>query len=439
MSNHQPELRRELRLWDAVAAIIGTVVGAGIFRVPTAVAQLIPDAGFMLSAWILGGFLSLCGALTFAELASKFPKSGGEYVYLRETFGRPFSFVYGWTLFLVIRAGSLASIAYIFAEYASYFLPLNGIGVKMAASGGLAFLTIVNFVGLRHGRNVQRFFSALKVGILLFIIVVGWLAGPKTGPVLTTGLESFKLSQAGAFGLAMIFILWTYGGWNESAYLGEEIKNPERNLPLSIVIGIFLVTVLYVATNWVYLHFLSVPEIQRTELVASSLMDQIFGGRGAALMAFVIVLLTFGSLNTMVLTDARIAYAVGKDHPVLSFLGKVHSAFRTPYIALAVNLVWTTALIWTGTFERLVTYTSVVFWFFFGMTGISLFVLRSRAKEPPRFRAWGYPWTVIIFILTTLWLLASSLMERPVESLMGLGIAALGLPVYFVSRGWRKT
>ena len=434
MSNHEPELKRELHLWDAVAAIIGTVVGAGIFRVPASVAQLIPDGQLILFAWVLGGFLSLCGALVFAELASAFPTTGGEYIYLREAFGRPLSFIYGWTLFLVIRAGSLAGIAYIFAEYAAYFIPVGDIGVRLIASAGILFLTAVNFFGVRYGKNVQSFFSGLKVAVLLFIVAIGWLSGPKGGhlPSMITG--TLGVSGIGAFGLAMIFILWTYGGWNESAYLGEEVKNPARNLPLSIVLGIFLVTVLYVSVNAVYLQFLSIEEIQKTDIVASRVMDIVFGGRGAALMAFVILLASFGSMNTMILTDARIGYAVGKDHPRFAFLKKIHPSFRTPYVAMSINAVWILLLIWTGTFERLVTYTAVMFWFFFGLTGIGLMILRKKKHIALKFRAWGSPFTVVIFIATTVFLMISTLVGRPLESLAGALIAALGIPVYYWTR-----
>ncbi len=435
MANESHELRRELHLWDAVAAIIGTVVGAGIFRVPATIAQLIPDERLILLAWVLGGFLSLCGALTFAELASAFPTTGGEYVYLRETFGKPFSFVYGWTLFLVIRAGSLASVAYIFAEYAAYFLPVGSIGIKIIASAGVIFLTVVNFYGVQYGKGVQSFFSGLKVGVLLLIALIGVFSGPRTGIEETViGEGRMQISQIGAFGLAMIFVLWTYGGWNESAYLGGEVKNPERNLPLSIVLGIILVTGLYVTVNWVYLHVLSVAEIQKTDVVASRMMDTIFGGWGGMLISFIILLMTFGSMNTMVLTDARIGYAVGKDHPRFAFLKQIHPKFRTPYIAMMINLVWILFLIWTGSFEKLVTYTSVVFWFFFGMTGVGLIILKQKRHAEIKFKAWGYPFTVIIFIVTTIFLLMSTLIERPHDSLMGLGIAMLGIPVYYFSK-----
>jgi len=434
MSEERHELKRELHLWDAVAAIIGTVVGAGIFRVPASVAQLIPDEKLILFAWILGGILSLSGALTFASLAASYPTSGGEYVYLRETFGKTFSFVYGWTLFLVIRAGSLAGVAYIFAEYAAYFIPVKTVGIRLIATGGVLFLTLVNFFGVRYGRNVQSFFSGLKVAVLLFIVAIGWMMGPQADVPNPAGEGVIQLSHAGAFGFALIFILWSYGGWNESAYLGEEIKNPERNLPLSIILGIILVTGLYVAVNWVYLHFLPIAEIQKSDIIASRMMEHVFGNRGGAFMAFVILLTSFGSMNTMILTDARIGYAVGKDHPRLGILRRVHPVFRTPYGALLLNAFWITVLIWTGSFERLVTYTSVVFWFFFGMTGVAFILLKKRGKISSKFRAWGYPFTVIVFIATTAYLLVSTLMENPLDSLIGLGIAALGIPVYFLSR-----
>jgi len=427
-------LKREFRLVDAVAAIVGAVIGAGIFRVPATIAAILPDTKLILLAWLVGGVLCFCGALTFAELSSRHPKTGGEYVYLREAYGKPFSFIYGWTLFLVIRAGSLAGIAYIFGEYLIYFLPNLSLDVRLCGIGCVAILSLINFLGVKYGRNIQRLFSLLKVLLLVGIIIIGFvLGGSASDPTLISSVVI--KNPMNAFGMALIFILWTYGGWNEAVYIGGEVKKPEKNLPKAILLGISSLTVLYILVNWAFLHVLTPAEISETPVVASEMMRRIVGSNGGLIIAAIILLTTFGSMNTAVLSDARIGYAVGRDHPLISFLGKLHTRFRTPGYALLVNAVWVSVLIISGSFESLITYTATAFWFFMAMTGICLFVFRKREKsnEAP-FKSWAYPLPTMLFIGMCLYLLVNTLLNSPLQSLIGLGIALLGVPVYLLSK-----
>jgi len=421
-------LSRQLGLLDSAAIIVGVVIGVGIFRVPASIAAYLSSPLLVLAAWVAGGLLALCGGLCYAELAASFPKSGGDYVYLRESYGPAVGFLFGWTQLLVVRPGSIAGIAFIFAEYAAHFFPLSLWGVRAVAIAAILLLTALNLRGLRFGRAAQNLLSAAKILGVLGLALAGlavadasrlWSAPPLPAPA------SLPL----AFGTALIFVMWTYGGWNESTYVAGEMKNPARHLPASIALGLFIILALYLGLNAVYLACIPADQIARTEMVAALLAEQLFGQAGGSLIAALVALSALGALNGMVLTSGRLGYAFGADHPRFGSLARVHSLYRTPAVALALNGLWSALLVCSGTFDQLVAYTSAVTWLFFALTAAGLFVLRCKFPDLERpYRVWSP--LPVLFLGASLWLTYSAVDYSPAGALLGLAILLAGWPLY---------
>jgi len=433
-------LARQLGLWDATAIIMGIIIGAGIFRVPAAVAGFVPTGGAILLAWLIGGVLCLCGALCYAELAAAMPITGGDYVYLREGYGRWVGFLFGWTKLWVVRTGSIASIAFVFAEYVRYLIPLSPTEMKIVAILAVLLLTGANTIGLRHGSNIQNIFTALKILAIVAIIVLGLaLEGGSTAHFSPLWPDSVGKNFLGGFGLALIFILWTYGGWNEATYVAGEVRQPEKTLPRSLVLGISGIIVLYLLINCVYLYVLPLEQMQESPTVAAAVLERLVGPRGGQIVAIMVIISTFGALNGLILTGARISYAMGRDHTLFRWLSRVHPRFQTPATAIGFQAIWAIVLIFSGTFETLVFYTAFTTWLFFGLVALALIILRKRRPAMPRpYRVWGYPVIPVLFIAMTLILLLNAVWHAPRESLYGLGFILLGLPVYYWSASREK-
>ncbi len=428
-------LARQLGLWDATAIIMGIIIGAGIFRVPAAVAGFVPTGGAILLAWLIGGLLALCGALCYAELAAAMPITGGDYVYLREGYGKWLGFLFGWTKLWVVRTGSIAGIAFVFAEYIGYLVALSHTGMKIVAIVAVLLLTGVNTIGLRHGSNIQNLFTALKILAIASIIALGlMLEGGSTAHFSPLWPASVGKNFLGGFGLALIFILWTYGGWNEATYVAGEVRQPEKTLPRSLVLGISGIIVLYLLINCVYLYVLPLEQMQESPTVAADVLERLVGPRGGQIVAIMVIISTFGALNGLILTGARISYAMGRDHTLFRWLGHVHPRFQTPAIAIGFQAIWSAVLILSGKFETLVLYTAFTTWLFFGLVVVALIILRKRRPAMPRpYRVWGYPVIPLLFIAMTLIMLLSAVWQAPKQSLLALGFILLGLPVYFLS------
>ncbi|MDP6776582.1 MAG: amino acid permease, partial [Candidatus Latescibacteria bacterium] len=429
-------LLRQLTLLDSIAIIVGIIIGVGIFRVPSSIATYLHSPWLILAAWIVGGLLALCGGLCYAELSASLPRTGGDYVYLRESYGRAVGFLFGWTKLLVVRPGSIAGIAYIFAGYAAYFLPMSPLSTRLVAIAAIAALTLVNLVGLRFGKSAQNILVAAKILGVLMLGIVG--LGLSSGQLPSAGAIAGRadaLSLPAAFGLALIFVMWTYGGWNEGTYVAEEMQNPERDLPRSIVIGILGVLVLYILLNSAYLLCIPLSEMQGSEMAASLLAERLFGALGGRLIALIVMVFALGALNGLILTGARISYALGSDHGAFGAIAWVHDRFRTPAVALLMNGAWASVLVFSGTFDRLVSYTGAVTWLFFGLTGGSLFILRRRLPDLVRpYKVWGYPAVPAIFLAVSLWLTYNTLMYSPSGAVLGVIIMLTGLPVYLLTR-----
>lgn len=437
MGRHTPAqgLSRGLGLFDAAMLVIGCIVGVGIFRTAASIAAHVSSPTLTLALWGLGGGLSLCGALCYAELAAMFPKSGGDYVYISEIYGRFWGFLFGWAKLFVERTGTIAILGFVFAEYAGRLVPPLAAELRLLAAGAVIALTAVNVIGLRWGKLVQNVFTLLKVAALGALIVAGWwscLLGAT--PTLIWDLPAMDRSLVPAAGLALVFILWTYGGWTEAAYVAEEVTHPQRHVPRAILGGLLLTTVLYVMVNLAYLVCLSPEQLRKSPLVASSVMQAAWGPTGALVIAMMVACSAFGALNGYILTGGRILYAMGREHPLFARLGRVHPTFHTPAAALWLNAAIAVILISTKTFEQIMTYSTVVISVFFVMAVFGVILLRRRRPALPRpYRAAGYPLTPIVFCLTMIGFIGVVCAREPREAVFGFGLLVLGMPLYHIS------
>ncbi|MBI4397693.1 MAG: SH3 domain-containing protein [Candidatus Omnitrophica bacterium] len=432
-----PRLKRDLKLFDATALVIGCIIGAGIFRVASPVAGVLSYPGLVLAAWVIGGLISMAGALCYAELGAAFPKSGGDYVYLTKSYGRLTGFLFGWTKLFIERTGTIAILGFVFSEYLGFFTQYGPAGSKTAASLAILALTACNIVGIHTAKNVQNFFSSLKVLALAAIILAGAIFWGKSGAGVNLAHwfpETINGSSWMGIGMALVFILWTYGGWTESVYVAEEIENPARDLPRSIILGLALVTALYLAVNLMYMAYVPLAEMAGKKLAAAEMMTRAIGGWGAAAISAVVILSTFGALNGYILTSSRILFAIGREHKLFTELGKINVRTSTPVRALLFNAAWAVALVWTGTLDSIVTYSTVVISIFYAMTGLSVFILRAKFPDAPRpFKVWGYPFTPLVFTAAMIAFIASVWIGSPRDTGWGFLLLAAGVPLYAVS------
>ena len=431
----KPSFLRELSLLDASLLVVGCIIGAGIFRTPSSIASHLHASGLILLVWLFGGLFSLCGALCYAELSASFPKTGGDYVFITTAYGRLCGFLFGWTKLFIERTGTVAVLGVVFADYLRFVFPFTEETVKSVACFAIFGLTLANIAGVKWGKWVQNIFTFLKVVTLLGIVRVGlfrWTS--PVPPAVSFWPTSFNFSTLQSFGIGLIFVLWTYGGWTEAAYVAEEVKEPERNLPRAIVLGLLLTMGLYLAVNCIYLHFLPPQEMVGQKLVAASVVERMLGRGMGNLIALLVSSSAFGALNGYILTGARILYALGKDHPLFARLAKLRPQFRTPTTALWFNAALAMMLVLTRSFDQILTYTTVAIWVFFGLAGFSLFILRWKYPKRQRpYKVWGYPAVPILFLATTLFFILNACLRDPKESFFGLGLVALGLPLYGVS------
>lgn len=423
-----------LSFMDAVALIIGMVIGAGIFETPALVAANTGSEVFLLFTWALGGAISLIGAICYAELATAYPHPGGNYYYLQRSFGRAIAFLFAWGRMTVIQTGSLALLAFVFGDYASQLLNLGNYSSSIYAALAISILTFLNLMGTRQGKWTQNWLTAAKVLGLLLVVVVGWLWGAP----LTAG-EPVQVQTAPHLGTAMIFVLLSYGGWNEAVYISAELQNFKRNILRSLVVSIVIITLIYLAINLAYLRGLGLETIATSEAVAAELMGRAIGTPGAWFISILIAVSTLGAINATIFTGARTNYALGKDYSRFSWLGNWHQHSQAPTSALLVQSAIALILVLLGTttrrgFETMVDYTAPAFWFFFFLTSLSLLVL--RVKEPAVVRPFQvpfYPVTPILFCLICAYLLYSSLVYTGIGAFFGVAFLIAGIPVFFWS------
>ena len=433
------DLKRELGLFDATMINVGTMIATAIFIVPAEVAADVPGAGLMILVWIVGGAVSLLGALSVAELGAAYPEAGGQYAYLREAYGPIWGFMYGWTGFLVINPASIAAIGVGFAQYLGYFTPLSGAGIRIIAILSVIALTALNCRGVRLGATTQNVLTTLKMGALLLLIITAFaLPGGS--------LENLKPlwpppgapwhQLIGPFGVAMVAVLWAYDGWIETTYVGSEIKDPGRNLPRSIILSTLIVIALYVLASMAYSYVLSPSHMASSTLVASDAVQRTLGPRGAGLVAAAILISALGANNGIILTSARIPYAMARQGLFFRAQGYVHPRYATPTTALITQGVISAVLAASGTYDRLFTYVIFAEFLFYALSATAVLRLRIRKPELPRpYRAWGYPWTPIVFILCATLLVGTTIWKKPRDSAVGAGLILLGLPGYVY---WKK-
>lgn len=433
-----------LELRHAVMLIVGIVIGAGIFKAPSMVAGLAGNTAWMFGAWLLGGLVSLIGALCYAELATTYPHAGGDYHFLRRAFGRSVSFLFGWARFSVITTGSIALLAFVFGDYMNHALALNLLGPAwdsaVYAVAALAVLTFVNLRGIRAGAFAQTWLTTLEIaGLLLVVVAALTLVGSgSSAPPVPTPAAAVSTPGAASFGLAMVFVLLTYGGWNEAAYISAELKNRSRNMVRALVGSILIITTLYLMVTWAYWAGLGMERMAKSDALAADLMRVAFGPVGEKLIAVVVAVAALTSINATMIVGARTSYAVGRDWPVFEKLGFWDGLRGTPVNAMRIQSLAALLLIllgaWTGSgFRAMVEFTAPVFWLFFLLTGVALFVLRWREPDVPRvFKVPLFPLLPLVFCATCAFMLWSSLSYVYSQSLGGFNAAWIGVGVLAV-------
>ncbi|MGD9347240.1 MAG: amino acid permease [Candidatus Aminicenantes bacterium] len=426
------ELKKDIRLYGLTMVAIGSCIGSGIFLTPSQIAHYLPSPLWILLVWALGGIITVTGALTFAELGSMFPQAGGVYVYLKEAYGELFGFLYGWAYLLVINSGAIAALSIACAYYLAFIFPLDETGIKITAIIALIVVTIVNILRVRVAEVFTNVFTGLKLLGIVLVVVIGIFWG-KAGPDLFHAHNSASTgSLLSAFGLALIGVLWSYGGWQHASYVAGEARDAKRTIPRAMILGALVVAAVYLLANVAYLFMLPIGTIAASNSLAAEAISTIlpFGG---VLIALLISISTFGTLGIYTLSAPRIYYAMSRDGLFFKKLAWVHPRFRTPVNAILVQSIWAVVLLlFWGTFEDLITYVVFTDWIFFGLTAFGIFILRRKRKDHPRpYKTLGYPLVPLIFISITFFFVLNSLLEKPLHAWGGLTLLILALPVFY--------
>jgi APA family basic amino acid/polyamine antiporter len=441
------ELKRDLGIWAALAIVVGTVIGSGIFRVPQAMILNVGSVPMVFLVWVVGGLLSLAGALTYAELAAAMPGAGGEYVYLTEAYGPLWGFLYSWTQMWVAKSGSIATLATAFFEYTAHFVPkfesvwftAGPFAVKYGQVFALVLILLlggINYLGVRVGGDVQVVVTATKIGLIGFLILAGLLySGTVVTQPAAAALPQTPPVFAG-FIAALVAALWAYDGWNNVGMVASEVKNPQRNLPLSLIGGTLGVIAVYMLANWAYFRVLSPAEVGAHKLVAAEMMQRIGGSAGAGAVSIAAMISIFAALNGSILTGARVPYAAARDGLFFRSAARVHPAFHTPGVSILMLSAWSSVLVLSGKYEELFDFVIFGSWILYGMATASVFVLRRKRPDLPRpYKTFGYPAVPFLFLAGATMLEISTLWSKPRESIAGIVLILMGLPFYFY---WRS-
>ena len=439
-------LQRQLGLWSAVAVLIGSTIGSGIFRSPAGVTDKLPGPLPLMMVWVAGGLFALCGALTLAELTGAFPNTGGAYVFIREGWGRMAAFLFGWAELVLIRAASLGAISTTFAEY---FLRVLGFDPSVApysdyvhyvAAVAIGLTATFNYVGVRWGSLVQNLTTLAKYGGLLFIIALAFAIGlPQTGGHYTPAVPDGSFHIA-AFGLALVSVLWAFDGWADLSFIAGEVKDPRKTLPRAIIIGTVAVIVIYLLANLAYLAVMPVEEIRHSKLVAADVAQRLMGAPGVILVATTVMLSTFGTLNGTLLTSPRVFFAMADDGLFFKKVASVHPKFGTPYVSILLVTGLGIIFVMLRTFEQLADTFVTAIVPFYALAVAAIFVLRKRKDYDPPFKVPLYPIVPALFILATCFLLGNAIIDPTSRwpTLAVMGIILLGIPVYYLTVGRAK-
>ncbi len=457
----KPKLLRKLNLLDSTFLVIGGVLGSGIFMTTGFIAEYLPSPWLILFVFLVGGFITLSGAISFAELGAMFPSAGGQYIYIREAYGSWAGFFYGWGFFWFIECGGIAALAIAFAEFVGYFLPLlstqsflfraNILGLSYSLSAGqlvaaaaIVTLTAVNYFGLTSGIIVQNFFTFLRIACVAGIVIFGLTLGKKSGihgfDQLFAAGASFNLSTLKLFGLALIAVFWTYDGWYSVNCTAEEIKNPERNIPLSLLLGTLSVTVIYFLVNLVYILALPVDKMKGIVRIGELASTQLFGSDVSFFITAAIMVSIFGCLSATVLYGPRVYYAMAEDGVFFRSMAYIHPRYRVPSNALLGQGVWSALLCLSGTFKSLYEYVVFALVIFFALTGLAVITLRSKQPQRKRpYRAWGYPVLPLFFVTVNIAIFINTVIAQPLKSIIGLVMLGIGVPAFLYWKRRAKT
>ncbi|RPI26179.1 MAG: amino acid permease [Acidobacteria bacterium] len=451
MDEHKPELVRGLGLAAASSIVVGTVIGTGIFLVTSTMLGAVKSPWILILVWVAGAFLSLFGALTYAELGAMLPEAGGEFVFLRRGYGKLPAYLYGWTLFAVSKPGSIAAQATGFALFITVLFPAFDVtwrqfafslggseftlrigGIQAIALTMILLLSAANARGVRVGGGIQTVFTACKVGGILALVALGFgLGRGDWGHFQERAVGDLESGAWALFGVALIQALWAYDGWNNLPMVAGEVKQPQKNIPRALIVGMMLVGGLYIITNVAYVYVLQPEQIATSSRVASSVASQLLGPFGANFIALVAAISTFASLNGSILTGSRVPYAAARDGLLFRPLARIHPRWLTPHISIAVQAIWAILLVFSGTFSEIITYVIFSEWVFYALVTAGVFLLRKREPDLPRpYRTWGYPWVPAVFVGCSVLLLVNILVEQPIQSGFGLLIILSGLLFY---------
>ncbi len=416
---------------DATMIVIGIVIGSGIFLLPNLIAQNLPSGDAIMAVWVVAGVLSYFGALAYGELGAMMPDTGGQYVYLREAYGPFCAFLSSWVFVLATMPGGIAFLAVGFSIYLARFVPLTPVLRTIVSLAVVAALSAINYIGVREGAWAQRIFTSLKIAGLVLVIGAAFLLSSATHaePALAQPFSYHGI------GFAMSACLMAYNGWSYVSFVGGEVREPQRNLPRSLSLGMGTVMALYLGANAAYMHVMTVPEIAASERVGAAVAERTMGSAGGTVLSIVVLLSILGAINGCILTAARIPFAQARDGLFFPRFGTVHPRFETPAFAIVVQAVWTGALIITGSYATLSTYTIFSAWIFYTLSVVAVWMLRRKAPDAARpYRMWGYPVTLWLFVVVSVWFLVETLLDQPKPSVTALLITAAGVPFYYL---WR--
>ena len=445
---HTERLPRTIGLFSAIAVIVGTTIGSGIFRVPATVAARLGEPGPIMLAWVLGGALALFGALTLAELAAMSPRSGGIFAYLEEAFGPVPAFLFGWSQLSVIRASALGGISTIFAEYLGYFVPLGGQvtvlglqlgGVNLAAAATILVVALINYLGVKYAASVMGVATIAKYVGMVGLVILAFAAGQGNwGNFTSSGVTPFSISMVAS---ALVSIMWAYDGWADLSFIGGEIKNPGRNFPLALIIGTILIILIYLLLNAAYIYLVPVPEMAGQKLIAATAAGRIplLGGAGAAIVSAIVMISCFGTLNGSMLTNPRIFFAMADRGLFFKGVARVSPRFQTPSVAIWLAASLGCGYVLFNDFQQLADRFVLGIWPFYILAIWGVFVLRRRSPNAERpYRTIGYPVVPIIFLLAAVGMVINALVTDPVNTGVTFGILLLGLPLYYLTIGRRR-
>lgn len=454
----KPQFLRKLNLLDSTSLVIGAVIGSGIFMTAGFIAEYLPSPGLMLIVWLVGGLITTSGALSFAELGAMFPKAGGQYIYIREAYGPWAGFFFGWGFFWFIMCGGIATLGVAFAEFLGYFIPalstqsyifqLNVLGSsyslstgQLVAVGSILILSGVNYFGIKTGAIVQNIFTFLRIAAIAAFVILGLTLGKKAGITdfsqifsVETGLSFDTLMSL--FGLALIAVLWTYDGWYSPTCTAEEIKKPERNLPLSLIMGTLGITLIYLLMNLVYIMALPIDKMKGVTRIGELASNQLFGPTATHFFSAAIMISIFGCLSATIIYGPRVYYAMAKDRSFFKSMAYIHPRYRVPSKALVGQAIWSSLLCLSGTYKGLFEYVVFALVIFFALTGFAVIVLRFKQPDRKRpYKTWGYPVIPLFFVIVNLAVFFNIVINQPLKSTIGLIMLAIGIPAFLY---WKK-